>query len=378
MSILKSKDNRITWLEINKKNLLHNVEQFRKIAPNSQIWPVVKSNAYGHGLKEVVKVLDKDKNVSGFAVVNLDEAVAVNKISKKPIMVLSYFSWDKKGLVTANRHKISLPVYDYETIDQLNDLGKKLKKDFWINIKIDTGTTRLGFRAEEADKAIEHIRSKKHIKVFSMFTHYAESEAKDLTFSNQQLQRFNQVAGKYFDIKVHSACSAASINMENSQQDIIRLGISLYGLWPSLAARQNGESQGIELKPVLRWKTKIIQLKDALAGDTVGYNRTYKCEEDCKIAVLPVGYNEGYSRLFSNQAEVLIRGQRYKVRGNICMNLCMLELPQDTDIKVGEEVVLLGHSKKETLGAEDLAQWSRTINYEVVTKINPELPRIIV
>lgn len=378
MSILKSKDNKINWLEIDKKNLLHNVEQFRKIAPNSQIWPVVKSNAYGHGLKEVVKVLDKDKNVSGFAVVNLDEAVAVHKISKKPIMVLSYFSWDKKGLVTANRHKISLPVYDYEAIDRLDDLAKKFKKDFWINIKIDTGTTRLGFRPEDADKAIEYVRSKKHIKVFSMFTHYAESEAEDLSFSNQQLETFNQIAGKYFDIKIHSACSAASVNLPNSQQDIIRLGVSLYGLWPSIAAKQNGESQGIELKPVLTWKTKIIQVKNVLAGDTVGYNRTYKCEEDCKIAVLPVGYNEGYSRLLSNKAEVLIKGQRYKVRGNICMNLCMVELPQDSDIKAGEEVVLLGHDKKQIVSAEDLARWSQTINYEVVTKISSQLPRLLV
>ncbi|RJQ33936.1 alanine racemase [Candidatus Parcubacteria bacterium] len=378
MFILKSKPKHLNWVEINKKNLLHNVAQFKNLAPNSEIWPVIKSNAYGHGFKEVLKILDKDKNVSGFAVVNLDEAISAQKKSKKPIMVLSYFNRDKKSLLAALRHKIYLPVYDYETIDYLADLGKKLKKVFWVNIKIDTGTNRLGFRTEEANKAIELIRTKKYLKVFSIFTHYAESEAENLDFSREQLTTFNSITSKYLDSKIHSACSAASIGMSDSQQDIIRLGISLYGLWPSRAAQQRGLAQGIELKPVLSWKTRIIQIKDIRIGESIGYNRTYRCEQTAKVAVLPLGYNEGYSRAFSNKAEVIIKGNRYKVRGNICMNLTMIELPEDTDIKVGEEVIVLGQNKEENISAEELASLSQTINYEVVTKINPQLPRILV
>ena len=378
MSILKLKDDKVTWLEINKKNLLHNVEEFKKIAPNSEIWPVVKSNAYGHGLNEVVKLLNKDKNVSGFAVVNLSEAQTVHRLTKKPIMVLSYFSHEKGGLVMANRHIVSLPVYDYQTIDYLDDLGKKLKKSFFINIKIDVGTTRLGFRVEDTDKAIDYIRAKKNLKVFSIFTHYAESESEKIVYTKEQLESFSKVAGKYFDIKIHSACTAACINLEKSQQDIIRLGIGLYGLWPSLAAQTNGIEQGMELRPVMSWKTRIIQIKDVKAGESIGYNRTYRCEQDCKIAVLPIGYNEGYDRLLSNKAKVLIKGKRYKVRGNICMNLSMVELPVDTDIKVGDDVLLLGKDKKDSISAEELAGLSQSINYSVVTKINSQIPRIIV
>lgn len=378
MPILKSKPKYLTWIELNKKNLLHNIAQYKQIASGSEIWPVIKSNAYGHGWREILSVLNKDENVSGLAVVSLDEAVLIQKNTKKPIMVLSYFKREKKALLSANKHNISLPVYDYETIDYLDDLGKKLKKDFLINIKIDTGTNRLGFRAEESDKAIDFIRSKKNLKVFSIFTHYAESESEDLDFSREQLNTFNSIAVKLLGARVHSACSAAAISLRDAQQNLIRLGISLYGLWPSTITKERGQSQGIELKPVLSWKTRIIQIKDIKVGESVGYNRTYRCLTNAKLAILPVGYNEGYSRLLSNQSEVLIKGKRYKVRGNICMNLTMVELPEDTDIKVGEEVMLLGQDKEENISAEELAKLSQTINYEVVTKINSQLPRLLV
>ena len=310
-------------------------------------------------------------------VVNLDEALQVVKLTKKPIMILSYFDMDEDKLKKASK-KISLPVYDLDMVDYLEHLGKKLKTKFAINIKIDCGTARLGFKASEAEDAIEYVTKRKHLRLQSIFTHYAESEAEDKSFTQEQFGIFNELAGKYFDIKMHSACSASAISMPETQQDIIRVGIGLYGLWPSQATRQRGEQQGIKLHPVMVLKSKIVQIKDLDKGASVGYNRTYTCSKPCKLAVLPIGYNEGYSRLFSNKAKVLIKGKRYPIRGNVCMNLAMVELPTDTHIKVGEEVTLLGYDGHDNISAEELAELSQTINYEVITKIKKDLPRQVV
>lgn len=367
----------MTWLEINKKNLLHNIDQFTRIAPKSEIWPVVKSNAYGHGVKEVIKILDKSR-IGGFMFVSLEEALLARNLTKKPMMVLSYFAKERSALSIAATRKISLPVYDLDTINYLDELGKKLKKKFLVNIKIDTGTSRLGFRVEESENAIQQIKKKKFLKINSIFTHYAESESADKKFTEQQFKKFSNISAKYSDIQIHSACSAASINFPFAQQDIIRLGISLYGLWPSLTTKNRGTKLKVNLKPVLSWRTKVIQVKKIKAGETIGYNRSYKCQKNCQIVVLPVGYNEGYSRMFSNKAKVLIKGKKYPVRGNICMNLTMVELPANIQIKQGEVATLLGKDHNMEITANDLAIWSNTINYEVTTRINSLIKRIIV
>lgn len=364
----------LTWIEINQDNLYHNLAQFKKIAPKSEIWPVVKSNAYGHGLQEIVKLLDKDQNATGFMVVNLAEALEVKQISQKPVMVLSYFAREEESLKLASQHKISLPVYDLDTIDYLDSLGEK----FLINIKIDTGTSRLGFSAEEAIEAIGYVKTKTNLIINSIFTHYAESEAIDQSFTKEQLNIIESVSRKYPNIKVHSACSASAIGLPETQQDIIRAGIALYGLWPSQVIEEKGQILKMDLKPVLSFKTRIIQIKKLQAGQSVGYDRTYVCEKDCCLGVIPVGYNEGYNRLFSNRAEVLVNGQRHRVRGNVCMNLTMIELSCETGVEVGDVVTLIGQDIQENIRVEELAELAQTINYEVVTKINSKLPRLVI
>ncbi len=361
----------LTWIELNKKNLLHNIQQFKNIAPQSAIWPVVKSNAYGHGVKEVVEILNKDKNTTGFMVVNLDEALELSDYTSKPIMVLSYFTRAGESLKIAAEKNISLPLCSLECADYLDSLNK----NFLVNIKIDTGTSRLGFTVEESEEAIKYIQNKKNLKINSIYTHYAESESADLDFTKQQFKIFKNITNQYSDIKSHSVCSAAAISLPQAQSDIVRLGISLYGLWPS---QETKDRNSIDLRPVLSWQTKIIQIKDIKAGQTIGYNRTYKCEQDCKIAILPVGYYEGYSRSLSNKSQVIIKNKKYNIKGNICMNLMMIELPQDTNIKVGEVATLLGKQGDQKITAEDLASLSQTINYEIITKINYNLPRVIV
>lgn len=360
----------ITWIELNKNHLAHNIKQFKKITPQSEIWPVVKSNAYGHGLDQIVSLLNNNNDVAGLMTVNLEEAIALTKITTKSLIVLSYFDKVEEQLKIASDKKIILPIYDLATAEYLNSLAYK----FLINIKIDTGTSRLGFRAEEALGVIKKIEKLENLEIISLFTHFAESENDDQTFTDQQVEKFNNITDQFPQYKKHAACSAASFSQPTAQGDIIRLGVSLYGLWPSEETKQRGKEKDVELKAVLSWKTKIIQIKDLKAGETVGYNRTWQADKDIKIAILPIGYNEGYDRLLSNKAQVIIKNKKYPVRGNICMNLSMIELPQDTDIEVGGVVTLLG----EEIRVEEIAEWSQTINYEVVTRINSNLPRIII
>lgn len=364
----------LTWVEINKNNLLYNIKQFRNLAPDSQFWPVVKSNAYGHGLKDIVTELGSNEDISGFMVASLDEALNIKDLTNKPIVVLSYFDLEDSKILDNLDAQISLPVYDFDTIDYLAKLNNK----FYLNVKVDTGTSRLGFRPADLAIAISKIEKAANLNVYSIFSHYAESESADQNFTKEQLKVFNNLTKDYKKYKLHTACSAATISLPEARGNMIRVGIGFYGLWPSKATADRAEKNNFDLKPILSWKTKVVQVKNLQKGDTIGYNRTYKCTNDCHIAVLPIGYNEGYDRLLSNQGEVLILGQRCKIRGNICMNLSMVEIPEHLDIKIGEVVTLLGSDQSENISAEEIAVKCQTINYEVVTRINPQIKRILV
>ncbi|MDD5749520.1 MAG: alanine racemase [Patescibacteria group bacterium] len=368
----------LTWIEISQANLLHNLAQFKKICPHSQIWPVIKSNAYGHGWEIVAGILDKVADCSGLMVVSLKEALALAKHTDKPIMVLSFFEKSEAELITAAKYNISLPLYDLETADYLSDLAQKNHLSFSVNIKIDTGTSRLGFRTEEATEAINQIKAKDSLSIFSIFTHYAESESEDLSFSHKQLDDFLKIKKTVPEIKMHSACSAAALGLSSARQDIVRLGLSLYGLWSSPAAKTRGHQLGISLEPVLSLKTKIIQVKKILKGESVGYNRTYKVGQDMQLAIIPVGYYDGYSRLLSNKAKVLIKGKEYNIRGNVCMNLSMIEVPLADKVRVGDIITLIGADGQVEIKADELAYLSQTINYETVTRLNPNIKRIVV
>ncbi|MFA6252679.1 MAG: alanine racemase [Patescibacteria group bacterium] len=366
-----------TFIELNSRNLEHNLRQFKNIAPQSELWPVVKSNAYGHGLKEIVGLLNNNPLVSGLLVVNLEEALFVSTLSQKSLMVLSYFDFDDEQLKSAIEKKIILPIYNFESFEYLQQLAKKLNKQIAVSVKIDSGTNRLGFKKED-EPLVSEIMSSKYFQVHSIYTHFAESEASNLDFTQQQLKQLLEYKKKYSTIKLHVACSAAAIGLPETRLDILRLGLALYGLWPSHSSQTRGQEQKMDLRPILSLKTKIIQIKNIVAGESIGYNRTFVADSDLKIAVLPIGYYEGLPRLLSNNGQVLIRGQRCQIRGNICMNLSMVELAKGLDAKVGDEVVIIGQSGSEHIGAEELAIRAQSINYEILARLNPNLKRIIV
>ena len=377
----------LTWIEIKKQAIKHNLGQFKKIiGPKVKLMAVVKSNAYGHGMVEIAKIALKS-GANWLGVANLDEALMLRRAKiKAPIFILSY--WEMIDQVKeAIKQNIDFPVYTFEQAEFLSKAAKSIKKKINIHIKIDTGATRIGVSTEEAVNFIKNIKNLPSLNIVGIFTHYAESESKDQSYTNQQTEKFQKILSllKFFGIKIpliHSGCSASTINNSKTFFNLVRVGLGMYGLYPSDYTKVNAQNKKnsarggsalgrkIDLEPALSWKTKIIQIKNVPAGTFVGYDRTYQTDKTTKLAVLPIGYFDGYDRHLSNCGQVLIRGKYCPIRGRICMNLMMVDVSKIPDIKEGEEVVLIGKQEKNEITVDDLAKKIGTINYEVVCRIN--------
>jgi len=366
-----------SWIEVSESAIRHNLKQFKKyIGKDNLLMPVIKSNAYGHGFDLVAKICDSDKNVDRICVVNSDEALDLIKLKiKKPIVILSFYSDDKNELKKLINRGVVFPIYRIDQITLLNKVVKHLRKKIKVHIKIDTGTTRIGFLLNELPQIVRKMGESEWLNVEGMFSHFASSE-EDPVYTRKQFATFTQASKVLKDYGFnpslkHMACTAASLGFKFKDLNAMRLGLGLYGLYPD-----NKFIKNIKLKPALVWKTKIIQIKNLPPKTNIGYGCTFKTKSDIKLAVLPVGYWDGYGRSFSNIAQVIIKRRLCPVRGRVCMNLMMVEIPKNLKIKVGDVAILLGRTRNDVISAEHLAKLSNTINYEVVTKINPLLPRI--
>lgn len=379
--------NNLSWLEISKSSLIHNLKQFKKIiGSQTQLMAVVKSNAYGHGLVECAKIFAK-AGADWLGVVNLDEALALKKAGiKKPVMVLSYFDLSQNSLdplTQAIKKGVRLPVYDLKTAKWLSRIALKARKTAYLHVKIDTGTSRLGVLPSEAVGLIKRLLKLPNLRLEGVFSHLADSENPNQTFTNKQIDIFEKLIIKLekqgINIPLnHLACSAATILNKRSWFNLVRVGISLYGLYSIQDGWQKMKRKysWFSLKPALSWYTKVIQIKELPAGTSIGYGLTYKTKRQSKIAVLPFGYWEGYDRKLSNSGKVLIHGQHAPVRGRVCMNMTMIDITDIPNVRVGDRVTLIGCDGKEEITTEELAKKIGTINYEVVTRINPLLKRV--
>jgi alanine racemase len=376
----------LTWVEIKKEAIKFNLGMFKKIIGNKvELMAVVKSNAYGHGMIEVAKIaLNSGANWLG--VVNLEEALQLKKEKiKAPIFILSYWDFEKVSKNLKKIYNFDFPVYTMEQLKFLSTVGEKIKKNINIHLKIDTGTSRIGVLVKDAIDFIKKIKKMPYLNLRGIFTHYAASERADQTYTNWQTKRFEKIIAGLEKLNIiipykHTACSAATIVNPKTHFNLVRIGIAMYGLWPSKEIKKIVEKKKIDftLKPSLSWKTKVIQVKELPAKTFIGYDCTYQTKKRTKIAILPIGYWEGYDRKFSNCGEVLIRGKRCPVRGRVCMNLTMVDVTKIPKIKIGDEVVLIGKQGKEEISADELAEKIGTINYEIITRINPLIPRIYI
>jgi len=375
----------LNWVEIDAAALRHNLQGFRRtVGPRVVLGAVVKSNAYGHGMLETARIA-VDSEADWLCVNNIDEALALRVANpQQEILVMGYIPLD--GLEDVVRHGLRPVVYNLETVERLDALGKKLDTQVPLHLKIETGTQRQGILESDVPIFAKRIRNAEGLTLEGLSTHFANIE--DTTnheYAEHQIETFDRVTEAFRDAGCppklrHSACSAAALLFTRTHLDLVRLGIAMYGLWPSketyLSCVERGKTV-VDLRPALTWKTRIAQVKDVAEGAWVGYGCTWKSTRPSRIAVLPVGYAEGYDRGLSGVAHVLIRGRRAPIRGRICMNICLADVTDIPAANLEDEVVLLGAQGGETITAEQLATWAGTIAYEIVARIHPGLPRVI-
>jgi alanine racemase len=371
-----------TWVEISASHLLSNLKLFRKVAgPKVKIAAVVKANAYGHGLTEVVSILKKKVDV--FAVDTIEDALFIRQEDKKvTILVLGYVR--KENISLLIRNAISFVAYRPDILKHIINLN--LSKKAKIHIKVETGLNRQGVRGEELVKVLDFIT--KHQSKFileGVYMHFANVEdTTDPSFAMKQLASFNESLGLikskgFTPPLIHSAASAAALLHKKSHFSMIRTGIGLYGLWPSPETKKSvlkKDKKNI-LKPVLSWKTTIAQIKMIKKGESVSYGRTWIAKNDTKIAIVPVGYSDGLDRGLSNKGKVIVGGGFAPIIGRVAMNMIMVDVTKINKISPDSEVIIIGEKGKLKISAEDIAEKIDTINYEVVSRINPILPRII-
>ena len=370
----------LTWLEISASALTKNLQTFRRlIGPERILSVAVKGNAYGHGIVACAKVF-LEAGADYLCVNALYEAKKLRESGiKAPILVIGYIPLsDLKEVIEINCEFI---VYSQETLKEL----VRLKREAKIHLKIETGTHRQGILKEDLPAFIKTIKQNKHLKLQGISTHFANIEDRiNHSYTLEQLTEF-KIAIKILEESVlkptykHCANSAATMILPESLFNFVRLGIAAFGLWPSektkLAAQKM--TPDTELTPALSWKCGIAQIKPVKKDDLIGYGCTHKMPHNGTIAVLPVGYYDGYSRALSNKGEVLIQGKRAPVIGRVCMNMIMVDVTHIPNLKLEDEVVLLGQQGNKKITAEEMASWQNTINYEVVTRVGEHLKRKI-
>lgn len=371
-----------SWVEVDGRAILYNLNVFKKNAKKTtRVACVVKSNAYGHGMIEVATLLKKRADF--FAVDDFLEAILLRKGGiKKPILVFGYTL--PLQFIEAVKNNISVTISSINQLKNLAFVSQKFQQKIKIHLKVDTGLHRQGISPVEVSGALRMIKES-HIELEGLYSHFASAEnpesARDLKFCEKQISTFKKVLEKVktqkFKPIAHMSGSAATFLLKEAEFDMVRAGISLYGLWPSIET-QKKMGLKINLKPALTWKSIISEVKNVKVGDYVGYDLTEKLEKDSKLAIIPVGYWHGYPRSLSNKAYVLVKGTRAKVVGRVSMDMIIIEVSHARGVREGDEVVLLGRQGNEEISAEELANIAGTINYEIVTQINPLQPRFLI
>ncbi len=363
-------DNYATWLEIDLKAIENNFKQLSALS-GVPVMGVVKANAYGHGLEEIALHLQAI-GAKWCGVARIEEALQLRESGVDlNIMVLGYTS--PKRVKEAQKAKIHLTVYDPLVAAQYEkevdpDLGRLL-----LHAKIDTGMGRLGVRAEQALDFIEDISKVDAFDLEGVFTHFAVADEPQKLVTQSQIDKFEQILSALDEKKMrprmaHAANSAATLNFPQAHYGMVRCGIALYGLTPA-TTMQLPEN----FKPALTWKTRLISIKQMPAGHGISYGHRYYTKEGERIGAIAVGYGDGMRRVMGNH--VLLRGKRIKMVGSVCMDQCMVNLDDVPDAEVGDEVVLIGSQNGATIGATDLANDWKTINYEVICDLASRMPR---
>ncbi|WP_274364188.1 alanine racemase [Paenibacillus thermotolerans] len=374
---------RMTRAEVDLDALRHNLGEFRRaLGPDIRLMAVVKANAYGHG---AVKVAEEalDFGVTYLAVAFLDEALELRRHGiGAPLLVLGYTPPEAADV--AREHDVTLTVFDRSMLRAAAEsyAASAEAGPLRVHVKIDTGMGRIGIPDErEACEFIEEALDTKGVLVEGLFTHYAAADEADKSYTRSQHDKFERVVAHFRGKGVtfpylHAGNSATGIDTPEWTYNMLRLGIGMYGLYPS----QEVNRERVSLRPVMSLKTGVVMVKELPPGSGISYGVNYVTRGRERIATLPIGYADGYTRLLNGKADVLVHGNRAPVVGNICMDQCMVRLDGAAadEVSVGDEVVLFGRQGAESITADELAEKLGTINYEITCMLSHRVPRVYV
>jgi len=368
---------RPTYAEIDLDAYHSNIKNIKEWVKDAEVCAVIKANAYGHGACELAPVA-LQAGATRLAVAFLDEALELRNAGiNAPILILGYTPLEQ--LEKAVKNDITISVFDYNTALKINEAASSLNKTAKIHVKLDTGMGRLGYTdKEKAISDIEKMSLLKNIEIEGLFTHFAAADIKDKSYTNQQFERYMEVVDglkkKGIEIPVkHVSNSAAILDLPEMRLNMVRAGIMTYGYYPSDEVKHT-----VDIKPVMSLKTTVSFVKRVPPGDSISYGRTFITQKESVIATVPVGYADGFVRLRSGRARVIIHGQIADVVGRICMDQCMIDVTDIGGVSVGDEVILMGTSNGKKIDADDIAGDIGTISYEILCGISRRVPRIYI
>jgi alanine racemase len=404
-----SKEKILSWIEISSARFHNNVEFISSLlktpplAKNpTMLSAVIKANGYGHGDLLMAELI-KRAGISWICVHSLPEAERLRRAgAKEKILLLGPFPLAEASSII--QHQLRPAIFNLEQLEALSQAllsqtkiqantqtpkGDHHPSPYPVHLKIETGTNRQGLSLEELTQILPFFKQHSHICLEGLYSHFANVEdTTDHTYAQTQINRFNQAVElvekelRAPPLIRHLSSTAATLVLPSGHFDLVRPGIGIYGHWPSretfLSFQHQHPGNTSELQPILSWKARLTQIKNLSADESIGYGLTFKTSRPSKIGIIPIGYSDGLDRKLSNQSYMLVRGKRAYLRGRIAMNLCAIDLTDIPNPVLGEEVVVIGESGGEKITADDHAKLIGTINYEVLARINPLLPRFIV
>jgi alanine racemase len=364
---------RPTNVEVDLSRLTENYKAIKKRVGDSVIMPILKANAYGHGLIEVARHIEA-VGAQYIGVAYLEEGLLLREAGIKiPILVLGGIIGSQIPLFI--KKDLTLTASSIEKLEQVDRAAEAIGKRAKVHLKIDTGMERIGVHYYSAESFLETSLACKHVDIEGIFSHFANADSLDISSAKMQLERFDEVLNFYeerslpFPIR-HIANSGAILQIPDSFYEMVRPGIILYGVYPT-----SDVPKTVVVRPALSWKSRVVYFKVVKPGHPVSYGSTWVSDHMVRMVTIPVGYGDGYFRSMSDKAQVIIRGKKYPVVGRICMDQMMVNIEWDTAYN-GDEVVLIGEVGDECVSCEDLAKWAGTIPYEILTNINSRVPRI--
>ena len=368
------------YAKIDLDAIAYNMEQMKQnINPDTKVMAVIKADGYGHGAVQIAEMMERWDYIWGFAVATLDEAVVLRTEGvKKPILVLGCVFPDQ--YMEMLKHDIRMNIYTEEMAESISQMAAREGKTAYMHIKLDTGMSRLGFGInEQSVETIKRISEMANVNIEGIFTHFAKADETDKSFTKKQIEEFLWMTERLRENGVcftyeHCSNSAAIIDVPEANFDIVRAGISTYGLYPS----EEVDKVRVKLKPALALKSHVAFVKEIEAGTPVSYGGMFVSEKKMKIATIPVGYADGYPRSLSNKGYVLIRGKKAPILGRVCMDQFMVDVTEIEGVSFGDKVTMIGRDGNEVLPVEVLSELSGRFNYEFVCDLGKRIPRVYV